>query len=518
MNWRIPLVILSVVLVLSAVVTLGIYGRPSIETISTPIGIHFSTSAKARIIDREIAKLQERNGITDELKARLQHPPRVVDINGFYLDTCEVSQLRYEQYLDFELRNFTDEEKAQSPLWSLSTGHRVAGRLDSAASGISFPAAQRYCQAAGGRLPFAEEYEIAASGIEGRLYPWGDEFTDYPWPYKDAGRNAAQVCGSQSTSITPNGIYDLASNVLEWGQGYIQATSAEEAVSAHGAPPLRAQGRELYALNAAWLLVEPDIKSHHLGFRCAYDEPPRIQIWSFAVPEATYVPGGSFVVGFPADARLPRFVANVPNLNDISIGNLLVDMDRDPKLLEAAECEVTRASYQSFLADPLVKLGLFGNDNQPADMSYLPLDWETQQQNLHLPVTGVNWWSADAFARWVGGRLPTNDEWRQLAAGQEATSFPWGNSFEVARTNELQTTLEACGTRAFDTTPTGIHDLAGNVSEWTKSVTAERGRLSIWVQGGNWRMFTPETAGSTFGRIVPLNHRSESIGFRVVFD
>lgn len=494
-----------------------IYGRPDIDTVSSAVGIRFATSSKARSIDGEIARLQARGSISEELQIRLSHEPRAVEINGFYLDSCEVSQLRYEQYFNQQMQGATDEEKASSGFRSISSGHRLAGQLNSAASGITFSAAQNYCLAAGGRLPFAEEFEIAAGGAEGRLYPWGDEFTDHPWPYQDPGRNAAQSCGAQPVGSTPDGIFDLAGNVMEWGQGLLKATSMEEAVSAHGAPPVRVRGRELFALNSAWVFVDQSIQSHHLGFRCAYDQPPPIQIWSFSIPDTVFVSGGTYIVGLPADARLPKFISNLPNLAGISIQNLLAKDEQQPIGLDVSTCEVSRAEYGKFLADPLVRLGFFGNENEPADVDYVPLDWHSQQLDPTLPVNGVNWWSADAFSRWAGGRLPTVDEWRQLATGENASSYPWGDEFGLEHLSSVST-LETCGKRAFDSTPSGIQDLAGNVSEWTKSLSADRGRLAIWVQGGNWRMFNSETAGSLFGRLVPLSHRSESIGFRVVFD
>ena len=518
MNWRIPLILLSVVFLLTIVITFLIYGRQDLTTVHAPIGIQFSTSKKARLIDEEIANIQRQGTLPKELLERLSKTYRSVELNPYYLDQCEVSQLRYEQYFNRQVQGLSDAEKAASFLRSDSTGHRVAGRLDSAATGISFAAAQSYCLAAGGRLPFAEEIEVAAAGAEGRLYPWGNDFTSDPWPYKDIGRNAAQVCGSHPHTATPQGVFDLASNVMEWGQGFMKAKNSKEAVSAHGAPPIRVRGRELYALNAAWLLVDPTIKSHHLGFRCAYDTPPRIQIWSYAIPEAAYIPGGTYILGLPPDARLPRFVTNMPELPDFKLSELLVQDEKVETTIEVSSCEITREEYRRFLNDPLVRLGLFGNDNEPAEVDYVPLDWETQVLDLTLPVSGVNWWSADAYARWVGGRLPTVDEWRQLSTGIEAHNYPWGNEFLTATSEEGELTLHQCGSLEFDSTPTGINDLGGNLSEWTKSVSAQRGRLTIWVQGGNWRMFTPETASSVFGRLVPLAHRSESIGFRVVFD
>jgi len=78
--------------------------------------------------------------------------------------------------------------------------------------------------------------------------------------------------------------------------------------------------------------------------------------------------------------------------------------------------------------------------------------------------------------------------------------------------------LHPCGTAARDHSADGVYDLAGNVSEWTLSLTAEGGDYAAWVQGGNWLLPGRTTARSVFGRPVPLNHRSESIGFRVVYE
>ena len=46
----------------------------------------------------------------------------------------------------------------------------------------------------------------------------------------------------------------------------------------------------------------------------------------------------------------------------------------------------------------------------------------------------------------------------------------------------------------------------------------KRGNYAMWVQGGNWLLPGDETTHGAFGRLVPLNHRSPDIGFRVVYD
>ena len=133
----------------------------------------------------------------------------------------------------------------------------------------------------------------------------------------------------------------------------------------------------------------------------------------------------------------------------------------------------------------------------------------------------MDWWAADAFARWAGGRLPRVEEWQLLAAGPEANPYPWGDDYQAgdaATGDQPHPGPHPCGATARDRNAGGVRDLAGNVSEWTLSVTAERGGYAAWVQGGNWLLPGKTTARSVFGRPVPLNHRSETIGFRVVYE
>ena len=401
--------------------------------------------------------------------------------------------------------------------YSTSTGHRIAGLLASPASGVDYAAAAAYCQAAGGRLPWAEEWEAMAVGRGGRLYPWGDAFDAAAWPYQDAHRNAAQSCGLHDAA-TPEGVHDLANNVMEWSNGRAVGGGAFQP-GAHGAPAVRASGRALYALSAAWLPVPPQTRSHHLGFRCIYGKPPAKPLPWGATPAQAKIPAGDYTLGMPRDLRLARIAVILPAERRREARNLLAS--KQARRLEVGRCEVSRREYRAFLRNPLVRLGLFANEHEPRGRDYTPRNWQAQSAALDLPVSGVDWWSADAFARWAGGRLPRVEEWHLIAAGADANRYPWGDDYQPgnAVTGDAgadEPGAQPCGTR--DQTATGIADLAGNVSEWTLSVTAERGDYAAWVQGGNWRLPGNPTTQTTFGRPVPLNHQSETIGFRVVYD
>lgn len=102
---------------------------------------------------------------------------------------------------------------------------------------------------------------------------------------------------------------------------------------------------------------------------------------------------------------------------------------------------------------------------------------------LDHPVTQVSWADANAFAAWVGGRLPTEAEWEHAARGGAVRRrFPWGEAEptdETIHANIWQGRFPNLNTardgfertapaRSFEPNPLGFYSMSGNVWEWTR--------------------------------------------------
>lgn len=112
-----------------------------------------------------------------------------------------------------------------------------------------------------------------------------------------------------------------------------------------------------------------------------------------------------------------------------------------------------------------------------------PFGPDSEYQPDH-PVTHVSWNDANAYATWVGKRLPTEEEWECAArGGLEQQTYPWGNDFytsgkpganiwqgDFPSNNTLEDGyLATAPAMSFEPNNYGLFNMAGNVWEWTSS-------------------------------------------------
>ncbi len=142
-----------------------------------------------------------------------QKPAHKVYLDAFYIDKYEVTTSRYAKFLETT-------GSAPPPYWEEAM--RVENR-ERPVIGVDWSNAATYCRWAGKRLPTEAEWEKAARGTDGRIYPWGSElptrlhanFGKRDWEYPPIYTMLVQV-GQLEDGKSPYGVYDMAGNVWEW--------------------------------------------------------------------------------------------------------------------------------------------------------------------------------------------------------------------------------------------------------------------------------------------------------------
>jgi len=170
-----------------------------------------------------------------------------INLKAFYIDIYEVSNTEYRKF---------------NPRHQFPTGEE-----NFPATGITFFDAKAYAEWRGKRLPAEEEWEKAARGTDGRIYPWGNEFDSKKANVIEAGIYGLVENTGYESGKSPYGCYNMCGNAWEWTSTGIENDEEKHVLKG---------GSNLNTRNYATTYVkeiEDNLSNYSsIGFRCAKDK------------------------------------------------------------------------------------------------------------------------------------------------------------------------------------------------------------------------------------------------------
>ncbi len=204
-----------------------------------------------------------------------EKPQRLVYLDAFWIDRTEVTNAMYRQCVQAG--------KCPAPLNPSSYARQsYYGNPDYdnfPVVYVSWYNAQSYCAWVGRRLPTEAEWEKAARGTDGFIYPWGDNPPDAN--LANSGRVVIDTTavGSYLAGASPYGAMDMAGNVWEWVNDFYSETYYSSSPQTNPTGP--ATGEQRVVRGGGWdyapelvraavrIPLEPDHRYAYEGFRCA---------------------------------------------------------------------------------------------------------------------------------------------------------------------------------------------------------------------------------------------------------
>lgn len=199
-----------------------------------------------------------------------------MSIRPFYIDKYPVTNAEFKKFLDdshYHPQNDLDF------LRDWQNGTYPEGSANKPVTWVSLEDARAYAKWAGKRLPHEWEWQYAAQGSDGRIYPWGNTWRQDAVPVPSHGRtlNLPDNVDAHPAGASPFGVMDMVGNVWQW---------TDEFIDEHTRAGILRGGSHYQPLGSIWyfpqayrndehgklLLMAPSYdRSGTLGFRCVKD-------------------------------------------------------------------------------------------------------------------------------------------------------------------------------------------------------------------------------------------------------
>jgi formylglycine-generating enzyme required for sulfatase activity len=195
----------------------------------------------------------------------------------FYIDRYPATNAEFKKFLDAAGYRPKDDHNF---LKDWRNGTFPEGWADKPVTWVSLEDARAYAAWAGRRLPHEWEWQYAAQGADGRLYPWGNSWDERaaPPPYQGRDLLGPADVKAHPAGASPFGVMDMVGNVWQWTDEFVDEHT--RAAILRGGSYYRPQGSMWYFPQAyrltehgKYLLMAPSKdRAGTLGFRCVMDE------------------------------------------------------------------------------------------------------------------------------------------------------------------------------------------------------------------------------------------------------
>ena len=193
-----------------------------------------------------------------------------------------------------------------------------------------------------------------------------------------------------------------------------------------------------------------------------------------------------------------RKTGDTPGLGDVSGGETAVAYtpppDEDVEWVSSKPAGVSFARSETTLAQyrACVEAGKCEPKHHNTKSDHKNCNWGYPDRDEY-PMNCVDWYGAEQFCEWAGGRLPTEQEWEAEASSGGSREFPWGSDKPICSRCVMDDGGDGCGkdrtwpvcSKRRGDSVSGLCDMAGNVWEWTSSWYDSKKKFRV-LRGGSW--------------------------------